>query len=204
MNSFAANALACIRNDVMLFSGLGFRLEVGEILQIQGPNGSGKTSLLRMLCGLALPDAGEIQWDGNNIHDHRQDYFKQMSYIGHVNGIKMELTALENLTMAGALSVADKSISPLEALEKMGLAEYENTPARKLSSGQRRRLALARLLITDTRLWILDEPLTALDDEGRQLMRDMISAHAAAKGITVLATHDPVDIQQHKITMINL
>src|SRR3989304_7929644 len=105
MNSFSANALTCMRNDVMLFSGLGFRLEGGEILQIQGPNGSGKTSLLRMLCGLVIPDAGEILWDGNNIHDHRQDYFKQMSYIGHVNGIKMELTALENLTMAGALSV---------------------------------------------------------------------------------------------------
>jgi heme exporter protein A len=86
----------------------------------------------------------------------------------------------------------------------MGLAEYENTPARKLSSGQRRRLALARLLVTDTRLWILDEPLTSLDDYGRQLMRDMISAQAAGNGITVLATHDPVDIQQHKITMINL
>jgi heme exporter protein A len=204
MNSFSANALTCLRNDVVLFSDLGFRLDGGEILQIQGPNGSGKTSLLRILCGLVMPDDGEILWDGKNIHDHRHDYFKEMSYIGHVNGIKMELTALENLAIAGALSVTEKNISPHKALEKMGLAEYENTPAQKLSSGQRRRLALARLLVTDTRLWILDEPLTALDDYGRQLMRDMISAHAANNGITVLATHDPLNYQQHKITMINL
>ena len=204
MNSFSATALTCIRNDVVLFSGLGFRLDGGDILQIQGPNGSGKTSLLRMLCGLAMPDAGEILWDGKNIHDYRQDYFTEMSYIGHINGIKMELTALENLTIAGALAVTNQSISLPDILEKMGLAEYENTPARKLSSGQRRRLALARLLITNTRLWILDEPLTALDDDGRQLMRDMITAHAAGNGITVLATHDPVDLQRHKITVINL
>jgi len=204
MNSFSANALTCIRNDVVLFSGLGFRLDGGDILQIQGPNGSGKTSLLRILCGLALPDAGSVLWNEKNIQDHRQDYFKEMSYIGHVNGIKMELTALENLTIAGALSGTNNGFTPLETLAKMGLAEYENTPARKLSSGQRRRLALARLLVTDTRLWILDEPLTSLDDYGRQLMRDMISAQAAGNGITVLATHDPVDIQQHKITMINL
>jgi len=203
-NSFSANALTCIRNDVVLFSGLGFRLDCGEVLQIQGPNGSGKTSLLRILCGLALPDDGAILWNEKNIYDHRQDYFKEMSYIGHVNGIKMELTALENLTIAGALAVTNQSISLPDILEKMGLAEHENTPARKLSSGQRRRLALARLLITDTRLWILDEPLTSLDDYGRQLMRDMITAHAAGNGITVLATHDLVDIQRHKITMINL
>jgi len=204
MNSFSANALTCMRNDVVLFSGLDFRLEGGEILQIQGPNGSGKTSLLRMLCGLVLPDAGAILWNEKNIYDHRQYFFKEMSYIGHVNGIKMELTALENLTISGALAETNNSISLPDILEKMGLAEYENTPARKLSSGQRRRLALARLLITNTRLWILDEPLTSLDDYGRQLMRDMITAHAAGNGITVLATHDPVDVQQHKITMINL
>jgi heme exporter protein A len=204
MNSFSANALACIRNDVLLFSELEFQMDGGAILQIQGPNGSGKTSLLRILCGLALPDAGSVLWNGKNIHDHRQEYFKEMSYIGHVNGIKMELTVLENLAIAGAISVTDKKVSPLETLEKMGLAEYENIPARKLSSGQRRRLALARLLITDTRLWILDEPLTSLDDYGRQLMRDMISAHAAGNGVTVLATHDPLNYQQHKITVINL
>lgn len=204
LNSFSATALTCIRNDVVLFKDLGFRLNGGEVLQIQGPNGSGKTSLLRILCGLAQPDTGAILWNEKNIHDHRQDYLNEMSYVGHVNGIKMELTALENMTIAGALSVTDKNIFSLEALDKMGLAEYDNTPARKLSSGQRRRLALARLLITDARLWILDEPLTSLDNYGRQMMRDMISAHAADNGITVLATHDPVDIQHHKITMINL
>jgi heme exporter protein A len=204
MRSLSVTALTCIRNDVMLFSDLDFRLDGGDILQIQGPNGSGKTSLLRILCGLALPDTGTVQWNGKNIHDHRQEYFKEMSYIGHVNGIKLELTALENLVIADALSVTDNNFALLEILEKMGLAEHENIPARKLSSGQRRRLALARLLISDTWLWILDEPLTSLDDYGRQVMRDMISAHAAGNGITVLATHDPLNYQQHKITVINL
>ena len=203
-NSFSASALTCIRNDVMLFNGLDFRLQGGEILQIQGPNGSGKTSLLRILSGLALPDAGEIYWNDKNIYEHRQDYFREMSYIGHVNGIKMELTALENLAVTMALAVTNQDISLTEILAKMGLAGYASTLVRKLSSGQRRRLALARLLISNTRLWILDEPLTSLDDYGRVLMRDMIMAHAAAGGITVLATHDPVDIQQHKVMVINL
>jgi len=202
--SFSASALACIRNDVVLFSGLGFRLERGEILQIEGPNGSGKTSLLRTLCGLSLPDAGEILWNGKNIQANRHDYFQDLSYIGHVNGIKMELTAVENLAIARSLAATPANISLPEILEKMGLAEHAHTPARKLSSGQRRRLALARLLTTGTKLWILDEPLTALDDAGRCLMKDMIAAHAAGQGITVLATHDPVDIQRHKTTVIHL
>lgn len=203
VTSFSAKALSCTRNDLVLFSELDFALEEGEILQVKGPNGSGKTSLLRVLSGLAVPDEGEVFWNGGNIHEHRQDYFREMSYIGHVNGIKMELTAMENLAVTVALAMTDQ-VSLNGILEKMGLAEYENTPARKLSSGQRRRLALARLLIANTRLWILDEPLTSLDDYGRNLMRDMIAAHAAGGGITVLATHDPVDIRQHKVTMINL
>ena len=203
-NSFSADALTCIRNDVMLLDGIEFRLDGGEILQVQGPNGSGKTSLLRILCGLVSPESGEVFWNGKNIHVNRQDFFLAMSYIGHVNGIKLELTAQENLALSVALSVAVQGISLSNILERIGLAGYEDTLAGRLSSGQRRRLALARLLINGSSLWILDEPLTSLDDYGKQLMRDMITAHAAAGGITVLATHDPIDIRQHTVRVMNL
>lgn len=203
-NFFSGKGLGCVRNDTVLFNGISFTLEGGEILQIQGPNGSGKTTLLRILCGLALADEGEIFWNGKNIHDNRHDYFRELSYIGHVNGIKTELTALENLDIAGALAASGNGVSLREALVTVGLAEYENTPAQRLSSGQRRRLALARLLITATRIWILDEPFTALDDYGKRLIKEMIATHAAGNGITVLATHDAVDIQRHKINTINL
>lgn len=202
--SFAARALTCIRNDVVLFENLAFSLEQGEILQIQGPNGSGKTSLLRILCGLGTPDAGEVLWQGADIRDHHQDYCKALSYVGHVNGVKLELTALENLVITRALAVAGNGITLPSVLEKVGLAEYETIPARKLSSGQRRRLALARLLMADTRVWILDEPFTALDDDGKQMIQDMLAGHIGHGGIAVLATHEPVDRQHGRVTTINL
>jgi heme exporter protein A len=174
------------------------------MLQIQGANGSGKTSLLRILCGLTLPDKGEVLWNGENAHEHSYEYLRDLSYIGHTNGVKTELTALENLVVARAMAVPNEEVSNNAALERSGLVDYENTQARKLSSGQRRRLALARLMITNARIWILDEPFTALDDNGKKMVKEMLSEHAASGGITVLATHEPVDIQHIKITMVTL
>jgi len=202
-NSFTANGLESIRNDITLFSGLNFRLNSGEILQVQGPNGSGKTSLIRILCGLVLADKGDIFWNEKNIHENRHEFLKETTYIGHINGIKTELTPIENINITRALAVAN-NVSAIDALEKVDLAEYENIPAQKLSSGQRRRLALTRLLITQAKLWILDEPLTSLDDAGKQLVKNMIAGHAASGGITVLSTHEPVDIDQIKMIKINL
>lgn len=201
---FTANGLEYTRNDTVLFSGLNFKLYGGEMLQIQGANGSGKTSLLRILCGLTLPDQGEVLWNGKNVHEHSYAYLRDLSYIGHANGVKTELTALENLMVARAMAIPKETVSNLAALERAGLADYVNTQARKLSSGQRRRLALARLMITDARIWILDEPFTALDDTGKKLVKEMLSEHAATGGATVLATHELVDIQHFKITVVTL
>ncbi len=201
---FTANGLEYTRNDTVLFSGLNFKLYGGEMLQIQGANGSGKTSLLRILCGLTLPDKGEVHWNGKNVHEDSHDYLRDLSYIGHANGVKTELTALENLMVARAMAVPKEAVSNCAALERAGLADYENTQARKLSSGQRRRLALARLMITDARIWILDEPFAALDDTGKKLVKEMLTEHAATGGATVVATHEPVDIQHFKITIITL
>jgi len=203
-HALVAHALSCLRHDLLLFEGLGFMLRAGEVLQVRGPNGSGKTTLLRILCGLTMPESGEILWQGKNIHEQRGEYLQELSYIGHLNGIKMELTALENLVIAGALAASGDNLAYQAVLAKIGLADYENIPARKLSSGQRRRLALARLLITNTSVWILDEPFTALDDYGKQMIQDLLIEHAARGGVTILATHEPVDEQRCPVITLTL
>ena len=203
-HALAAHELSCLRHDVLLFEGLGFTLQAGEILQVRGPNGSGKTTLLRILCGLTMPETGEILWQGKNIHDQRGEYLKELSYIGHLNGVKMELTVLENLVIANALAASGKGLAHQAVLKKIGLADYENIPARKLSSGQRRRLALARLLIMNTSVWILDEPFTALDDYGKRTIQDLFMDHATRGGVTILATHEPIDEKRCRVITLNL
>lgn len=204
MHSLEAIGLECIRNDLTLFSNLDFHIEAGEILQVQGANGSGKTSLLRILCGLALPNAGEVCWIGSNIQDIRSGYLRELNYIGHSNGIKAELNPLENIIAYQALTVQRNNISPLQALEQMGIAELKDIPVRKLSSGQRRRVALSRLLTTQASLWILDEPFTALDTSGKQLTHQLIENHTQDKGITVIVTHEDLNMPVNKIKKLVL
>jgi heme exporter protein A len=187
--------LACQRGERTLFSGLSFTLAPGELLQVGGANGSGKTSLLRILCGLSPPEAGEVRWEGKSIRDIAPDFRTQLFYLGHHNAIKDDLTALENLRLAAVL--AGEPVSETEArraLAEMGLAHREDLPAKVLSQGQRRRVALARLLVTRTRLWILDEPLTALDARAVEHIAARLSAHLAAGGLIVLTTHQPIDV----------
>jgi heme exporter protein A len=204
IHSLEAIGLECTRNYLTLFSNLDIRIEAGEILQVQGANGSGKTSLLRILCGLALPNAGEVCWIGNNIQDLRSSYLRELNYIGHNNGIKAELTPLENIIAIQALTVQRNNISPLQALDQMGIAELKDIPVRKLSSGQRRRVALSRLLTTQASLWILDEPFTALDEPGKQLIHQLIEKHTQDKGITVIVTHEDLNIPGNKIKKLDL
>lgn len=187
--------LACMRGDHQLFSGLSFSLSAGELMQVQGVNGSGKTSLLRTLCGFMQPAAGVIRWNGEDVRELEEEFYAQLVYLGHYNAIKDELNALENLRISAGLTgieLADKAA--LAALRRMGLKGREHLPVKVLSQGQRRRVALARLLVSDAPLWVLDEPLTALDVGAVGLMQELIGEHLSNRGMVVFTTHQPLQV----------
>jgi len=200
-----AEGLEVWRGDRCLFSGLELEVDAGQLLYVSGPNGSGKTTLLRMLCGLLLPEDGVIRWSGENIRALGDEYHRELFYFGHLNGIKGELTALENLTMAALLAgqmYSEEQI--LDALDRMGLEGYEDLPTKVLSQGQKRRVALAGLLLTRARLWILDEPFTALDVAAVADLRDTLRAHLQARGLVVLTTHQEVDFDQERVRHLRM
>ncbi len=198
-------SLACVRGDRELFKDINFSLEAGGLMQVRGPNGSGKTSLLRMLCGLSNPAAGEILWSGTSIRDLNGDYFAAMTYIGHLSGTKDDLTVIENLQISSALAgfeINDAQAS--EALEYMGLGGREVLPVKVLSQGQRRRVALARLLVCKTSLWILDEPLVALDVLAVKLIQELLEQHLKQGGMVVMTTHQEIDLTATSTTQLHL
>jgi len=199
-----AEALACIRDDRVLFEGLGFRLGNGELLMLEGRNGSGKTSLLRILCSIRLADAGEVRWCGTEIQRLGPDYHLQLSYVGHRDGIKQDLTPEENLRMARALGAPNPATGVLDALEHFGLRGFEDVPTRTLSAGQQRRVALARLVATEAPLWILDEPFTSLDRHGIGVFESVMAAHLDRGGMIVMTTHHRVALEGERVHRINL
>ncbi len=197
--------LACSRGDHRLFTGLSFVLHPGQIMQIKGANGSGKTSLLRTLCGFIIPDEGRISWCGEDVRELDEDYFAQMMYLGHFNAIKDELSALENLRISAGLSGAELSEKDaIAALRRLGLKGRERLPTKVLSQGQRRRVALARMLVSDAKLWILDEPLTALDVGAVALIQELLAEHLARQGMVIFTTHQPLEVAGVEMSSLSL
>jgi heme exporter protein A len=200
-----ANALECVRGGRKLFQNLSFSLEQGELLEVSGANGSGKTSLLRMLCNLLAPTAGKILWQGARISSLKEEYLKELAYLGHANGVKAELSASENLRIHAGLTGGQMSEEKIgAALERMGLGGSVDLPSKTLSQGQQRRLALARLPIMDKTLWILDEPLTALDSAAVRLVQSILEEHLKGGGLIVLTTHQPLDVRAGQTRQIHL
>ncbi|MGB8337653.1 MAG: cytochrome c biogenesis heme-transporting ATPase CcmA [Burkholderiales bacterium] len=188
-----ATNLECIRGNSRLFYGISLAVEPGHVLRIEGSNGSGKTSLMRMVCGLLQPARGEIRWGGQRIGEFGEDYRAQLAFLGHTNGVKDELSAIENLRVSARL--AGDTISEEDAcaaLRQLGLAGREDLPAKVLSQGQKRRVALARFLSTRKPLWLLDEPVASLDSQAVEFLETMLEAHLARGGMALLTTHQPL------------
>ena len=200
--SFEVKNLTCLRNDQALFSGLNLSLAPKNVLFLQGENGSGKSSLLRILCGFRLPDEGEITW-GEEPVSSISEYFQNISYVGHKNGIKDELTAEENLNLMRSMATAS-DIKTESVLKQIGLFKRADVLARQLSAGQKRKLALARLMMTENSFWILDEPFTALDKVSVRFFEALIKKHITRGGMLILTSHHEIDLSGLSVHHFNL
>jgi heme exporter protein A len=198
--------LSCARGDRVLFSGAEFVLNSGEALYITGANGAGKTSLLRLIAGLATPEHGEVLWEGEPIRRLREEYAKHLLFLGHAAALKDELTAVENLMTSAAISGRRIGVdTAILALRRFGLKGREELPARSLSAGQRRRVNLARLLLPDSpRLWVLDEPFTALDVRATAQLAEIIAGHLSGGGMVVYTTHQEVEFPSCTIRCLSI
>jgi len=191
MSRFAGAALTCRRGERLVFAGLDFALGPGEALLLTGPNGSGKSSLLRLMAGLLPPAAGTLTWDGAPIAADPEAHRARLRFVGHLDAVKPVLSAAENLAFwAGLGGAAPDAVN--QALDRLGLDRLADLPARLLSAGQKRRLALARLLLAPAALWLLDEPTVGLDEAALARFAEALAAHRAAGGRVVAATHTPL------------
>lgn len=183
-----ADRLACERGERLVFDEVGFALKGGEVLSVRGPNGSGKSTLLRLLAGFLRPAEGSVTWNGESIYGEAEDYRTRVGYVGHLDPAKLALTVRENIDLWAGLSGKPANIE--EALGVFALDGLASLPARYLSSGQRRRLNLARLVAEKRTLWLLDEPMVGLDTASAERLQSAVRAHRDAGGIAVIATHN--------------
>lgn len=209
MNSSALHLqnLACMRGGKTLFTDLSLVLEPGHLLRITGSNGAGKSSLLRMLCGLLTPSMGSIQWGASSIDADRDSFHTQLIYLGHTPALKGDLSAEENIMAAGSLSGdAITSSMARAALVSSGLGHLASRLARTLSQGQKQRVALARLqLAKDKPLWLLDEPFNALDQDANEALQALIQEHLTRGGMVALSSHQAVALDQiDRVVRVNL
>ena len=191
-----ARELECVRGERRLFRGLTIDLAAGQCVHVAGDNGSGKTSLLRILAGLLAPTHGAVLWNGQDIARTREEYGSDLAFVGHLNGVKDDMTVLENVRFEARVRGGDGGHdAALAALAQVGLEEFADVLARHLSQGQKRRVALARLCgLARAPLWILDEPFNALDARTVQLLKGLVEAHLAAGGMVVLTAHQQIEL----------
>lgn len=201
-----ADNVSCVRGERRLITALSFTLERGRLLAVTGANGSGKTSLLRMLCGLLPAEQGRVLWDGEDVRACRERYLASLIYIGHLNSLKDDLTPVENVTISARLAGEAISVEKTcEALEAVGLARaIHRLPTRVLSQGQKRRVSLARLWVSQRVLWILDEPFAALDAASTGLLMQQLRTHLSHGGIVIAATHQEIDVGADRLDQLRL
>ncbi|MBN4078868.1 cytochrome c biogenesis heme-transporting ATPase CcmA [Gammaproteobacteria bacterium AH-315-C21] len=199
------SGLFCERGDRQLLNGLSFTLKPGQLLHVRGANGAGKTSLLRIIAGLLLPTAGDVLWQGKPTKQQREDYHGDLLYLGHLDGVKGDLSCIENLRIDNELLGAEISeASMMAALEKLGLRGFEEVFAKQLSQGQHRRVGLCRLLMSQAKLWVLDEPFNALDVKAVGLLAGLIEVHLERGGMALLTTHQDVPLSTERVSEITL
>jgi heme exporter protein A len=204
-NAIEAHRLAAQRGYARLFDGVGFSLQPGEALVVSGRNGSGKTTLLRIVAGLSTPAEGEIRWRGERVAAFDPRLHDAVAFNGHASALKDELTAEENLDAWLALDGPRASRESLaKALDSVALLNQRRLPVRVLSQGQRRRVGLARLALVRRALWVLDEPLTALDADGAVMLGALLDAHLAQGGLCVAASHQPLPIAPQRVRRLEL
>jgi len=202
------SAISVWRGDDLLLNDVSLKLGSGQVLQVLGTNGSGKTTLLRIICGLAYADEGEVYWRGVLTRDNREQFHQELLYVGHKVGITGSLTPVENLKTLSRFNYdaidAGVEYTIMSALEALSISSKAHIPCRYLSAGQQRRVSLARLLLQDATLWVLDEPLTSLDTAGTEWVQQQIAKHVHSGGAVLLTTHADIQIKNTSIDSLEL
>lgn len=204
MACFKVTNLECLRRNNILFQGLSFSINDGDLLEVDGYNGCGKSSLLQMCVGLIQLSEGEITWNDRNINDIRYQFQSDITYFGHMNGVKEGLSAIENMKVMHALSGYKSGVDYSSILKTIGLAGMENVLVGRLSAGQKRRVGLSRIFMAKSKLWLLDEPFNALDKEGKKIIEQLIIEHCKSGGMTIFSTHQTIEIDAYPLQHIHL